>query len=291
MIESIVGTPYEEAEAVLIGVPYEHSASFGRGAENGPAAVIEVLDEHLEFFDRYTHTSPASEHKFGKVLLDNLREHAPEHMVRDLADFLEKENRFFVLIGGVHSVSIGAFTALARKHNPKNITLVQIDAHFDMRDDDSDYNEVNPSKFAHSTVMRRGHELGFNVLPVGIRTMGADEYSYVTEHNIHYFEWGRPDIATPTVQAVIDSIPTERVYLTIDVDGFDPSVMPGTGTPVPGGLTWEYGEALVREIMKCKDVISADIMEVAPIPNFVTTEYNVAHLAYNILSLSNVGSR
>ncbi len=286
MIDSIVGAPFSKADAVVIGVPYEETASFGEGASAGPQAVINVLHENLEFFDRYTHTSPAYDYAFSAKILDEVKTLSPEKMVAAVKDIISKEQRFFVLLGGVHSVSIGALQALAEKHNPSEITIVQIDAHFDIRNDDSDYNDENPGPYAHSTVMRRAHELGFQLLPIGVRTMSEDEYTYVHSNQISFYEWGRADIQTPTINEVISSIKTDKVYLTIDVDGFDPSVMPGTGTPVSGGISWEYGEALIRALMQNKEVIAGDIVEIAPMAGNVLTEYNAAQLVYHMLSLS-----
>jgi len=285
MIDSIIGANYEDADAVVIGVPYEHTASFGTGANEGPDKIKEMLDEQLEFFDRYTNTVPAEDFKFGYREIEGVKRFSPEHMVEAVSKELESEKRFYVLLGGVHSVTIPSLKSLATKMNPQEVTVVQIDAHFDLRDDDSEYNEINPSKFAHSTVMRRAYDYGFNMLPVGIRTMYKGEYDFAKEHAIQYFEWGRQDIPTSTVQDIVNSIKTDKVYLTIDVDGFDPSVMPATGTPVPGGITWEYGEALIREIMKQKEVVAADIVEVAPVEHSGQTEYNAAQLVYHMLTL------
>ncbi len=286
MIDSIVGAPFSEADAVVIGIPYEKTASFGKGASSGPEAVINVLNDNLEFFDRFTHTSPAYDFAFGAEILESVRNLAPVEMVGIVKEIILKENRFFVLLGGDHSVSIGALQALAQKYNPAEITVVQLDAHFDMRNDDSDYNEENPGSYAHSTVMRRVHELGYAVLPIGIRTMSKDEFIYVQENNILFYEWGRMDKIIPTISEVLHSIKTDKVYITIDVDGFDPSVMPGTGTPVPGGISWEYGEALIRMIMQTKEVVGSDIVEIAPLKGNVLTEYNAAQLIYHMLSLA-----
>lgn len=284
MVKSIVGGEYQTADAVVLGVPYEHSASFGSGAEEGPRKIKEVLDEQLELFDRYSKTEPANDFSFGYKELDVSRL-SPEHMVEAVVKELSQESRFYVLLGGVHSVTIPSLQSIAQKQNPGEITVVQIDAHFDLRHDDSEYNEVDPSIYAHSTVMRRAHELGFNILPVGIRTMSIDEHQYTVDNAINFFEWGRGDIKTPSIQEIVDAIPTNKVYLTIDVDGFDPSVMPGTGTPVPGGLSWEFGEKLIRTIMQQKDVVAADVIEVAPQGHTGQTEYNAAQLVYHILGL------
>jgi agmatinase len=281
MTFSIVGANYESADAVVIGAPFEQSASFKKGCIHAPEQIKSVLDTQIEPFDIRSKTMPAIDYQYGFQMLDYIKDLSQEHMVEAVRAFIAKEERFFVLLGGEHSVSIGAFQALSERYDSSNITIVQIDAHFDLRDNDSDYNEENPSRYAHSTVMRRGHELGYNILPIGVRAMFKDEYDYVVENNISYFGWGQTQ---PTVCEVIAAIQTDMVYLTIDVDGFDPSVMPGTGAPIPGGLSWEYGRTLIREVMKQKEVIAADITEVSPVEHTGLTEYAAGTLAYEMLS-------
>jgi agmatinase len=162
------------------------------------------------------------------------------------------------------------------------VTVVQIDAHLDLRDDDSDYNDHDPSRYAHSCVMRRACELGFRTCSIGIRAYSREEQRFALEHGLPVFEWGRG--AEPAIETVLAAIRTERVYLTIDVDGFDPAVTPATGTPVPGGLSWDYGTRLLRALVLAKDVVGADIVEVAPVAGSALTEYAAAQLAYDILS-------
>ncbi|MCE3249357.1 MAG: speB1 [Geminicoccaceae bacterium] len=149
-------------------------------------------------------------------------------------------------------------------------------------DDDSDYNDADPSRYAHSCVMRRARELGYRTCSVGIRAYSRAEHRYAASEGLPVFEWGRG--TAPATGEVLAAIATERVYLTIDVDGFDPSVAPATGTPVPGGLSWAYGTRLVRELFLAKDVVGADIVEVAPIAGSALTEYAAAQLCYDILS-------
>lgn len=285
MIESILGHAYTTADKVIIGIPYEQTASFGKGTKDAPLAIVDILHSQLELFNRYTKTVPVRTGKYGYKIFDEVTNLPPKQMVHFVENLITNEDRPFILLGGEHSVTIGALYALAKRHNPSDVTVVQIDAHLDLRVDDSEYKEINPSRFAHSTVMRHAHQLGYNILPIGIRTIFEDEYKYVKEHNIKYFEWGRYDIPEPSYKEILKSIKTKYIYLTIDVDGFDPAVMPGTGTPVPGGIDWKYGEGLVIELIKHKELIGADIVEVAPQEHTPRTEYNAAQLAYHLLSL------
>jgi len=281
MVDSIINCASpEQADALLISVPYEHGASFGAGASLGPAAIVACLERQIELFERHTRTEPAYDYRIAHRELAEVGALAPAAMVARVAEAVPPAP-FTVLLGGVHSVTIGALEAHAGRRRPGEITVLQIDAHLDLRDDDGDYNEVDPSRYAHSCVMRRARELGFATCSVGIRAYSRDEHRYALAEGLPVFEWGRG--AEPSVEEVLAAVATERVYLTVDVDGFDPAVAPATGTPVPGGLSWAYGTRLVRELFLAKEVIGADLVEVAPAAGSALTEYAAAQLCYDIL--------
>jgi len=166
----------------------------------------------------------------------------------------------------------------------KDITILQIDAHQDLRDDDRDYSN-NPSKYAHSAVMRRAHELGFPIVQVGIRTFSKYEYNFWQKNKniIKVFPWTK-NAKIPAINEIVKSIKTKKVYLSLDVDGIDPSFMPGTGTPVQGGLEWNYTLNLIEKLFQAKDVIGADIVEVSPQESSVLTEYGAAQLCYAMIT-------
>ena len=164
----------------------------------------------------------------------------PELMVRRVADAVLRCDAFVMLLGGIHSVSIGALRAHSMRSPADDVTVVQIDAHLDMREDDSDYNNHDPSRYAHS-VMRRARELGFRTCSVGIRAYARCELRYALEERLPVFEWGKD--VEPDIDTILDAIRTDRIYLTVDVDGFDPAVRPrpvrrcqaaSPGTTVPG---------------------------------------------------------
>jgi N1-aminopropylagmatine ureohydrolase len=281
MVDSIINcAAAEEADALLLSAPYEHGASFGSGASRGPAAIVACLDRQIELFERHTRTEPGYLYRIAHRELAEIGGLAPAAMVARVAEAVPREP-FTVLLGGIHSVTIGALEAHAGRRPPGEITVLQIDAHLDMRDDDHDYNDQDPSRYAHSCVMRRARELGFRTCSVGIRAYARDEHRYAVAEGLPVFEWGRD--AEPAVEEVLAAVATERVYLTIDVDGFDPAVAPATGTPVPGGLSWAYGTRLLRALFLAKDVIGADIVEVAPVAGSALTEYAAAQLCYDIL--------
>jgi agmatinase len=282
MVDSIINCADAAiADAVLIGVPYQRGASFGSGAARGPQAIVACLERQIEFFERHTGTEPAYRYRVAQEMLDGIDALAPEKMVAAVAETVAQHEAFAIVLGGTHAVSIGALRAVAARTQARDVTVLQIDAHLDLRDDDSDYNDRDPSRFAHSCVMRRACEMGFRACSVGIRAYSRDEYCYALDHSLPVFEWGRGE--EPAIEEVLAAIATERVYLTIDVDGFDPAVAPATGTPVPGGLSWAYGTRLVRELFRTKDVIGADIVEVAPLSGSGLTEYAAAQLCYDLL--------
>jgi agmatinase len=186
------------------------------------------------------------------------------------------------MLGGEHTISFGALEAISKKENPKDITILQIDAHQDLRGDNCDYDE-KCEKFAHSCTMRRIHELGFPIVQVGIRTYSKYEYEYwqKNKNTITVFQWNKKEIP---IEKILKSIKTKKIYLTVDIDRFDPAHMPGTGTPVQGGLNWYYGLDLIKEVIEKKELIGADIVEVSPQRDSVLTEFGAALICYKIMT-------
>ncbi len=274
----------DQSDVLLIGVGYDVTASGRKGASKGPACIVESLNTQLEFFDRFTADEPNLLFKIAYKDMGDVNKLSPEKMVETVSNTYSHhllQGQFIVLLGGEHSVTIGALTAIAQTGQSSDISIVHIDAHFDLRDSDADYNDHSPSRFAHSCVMRRASELGFSVTSVGVRTGSKEEYAYAKKH-ITLFEWGKDSI--PSHEEIIASIKTKKVYVTIDVDGIDPSHMPATGTPVQGGLEWNYTVDLIRRIFSEKEVIGSDIVEVAPMNESALTEYGAAQLCYLMIS-------
>lgn len=309
----------KDADVALIGANYDVTSSFGKGADKGPAAIVGCLDRQIEFYERFTKTAPADQLKIAYHDLGDLNTLSPEDMVERVASVYEEYlntdraprpypanrnslhknlrwgeapyrpaerdwcgGKFLILLGGEHSISNGPWQAMAKHEDAKNITILQIDAHLDLRDSDADYNDEPHGKYAHSCVMRRAVELGYNTAHVGIRAYSKDEYDFAKSSKVIIFEWGNGK--TPTPQEIMDAIKTDKVYLTIDVDGIDPAFMPATGTPVQGGLEWYYTFQLLRELFQKKNVIAADIVEVAPRAADILTECGAAQLCYTIIA-------
>lgn len=276
---------HDEADVILLGANYDVTSSFGKGANLGPEAIINCLNTQIEFYDRITRSSPAEEAKIAYHDLGDLNNLIPEEMVQKVKEEHSAHfgaGKFVLTIGGEHSVTNGPLKSISEFEDPQNITILQIDAHPDLRNDDSDFRDDPYGPYFHGSVMRRAHELDFNIVQVGVRTYSKEESEFIRENKIPVFEWGLG--YTYNIQRIIESIPTERVYLTLDIDGIDPIHMPATGTPVQGGLEWNYLFDLLKELFKSKEVIGADIVETAPRENEVLTEYGSAQIAYNIIA-------
>ncbi|MFA6301337.1 MAG: agmatinase [Candidatus Paceibacterota bacterium] len=288
MIDRIINTKdIKKAQVVLLSAPYEHSVSFMGGTKKAPERIIGCLDNNLELFDINLLCEPANLIKTTHKKIEKLSNLSPEKAVKKICFEYQKlfnDGKFVIMLGGEHSVSYGALEAISKKEKPENITILQVDAHQDLRDDDSDYSNKK-ERFAHSCVMRRIHELGFPIVQVGVRTYSKYEYEYWQKNKktITVFGWSEKNLR-PKISQIIKSIKTKKVYITVDVDGFDPQFMPGTGTPVQGGMGWQYGLNLIDKILKEKKVVGADIVEVSPQKDSVLTEFGASLLCYRIMS-------
>ncbi|MDP2907306.1 MAG: agmatinase [Nanoarchaeota archaeon] len=271
-----------KAEAIIIPVPYEVTASGEKGTAEGPKAVIEALTYQIEDYDRFVKSNTCEKVNIKPIEELQVKDLQPEkvvEVVKKKVDEIKNSDKFPIILGGEHSVSIGAIKSLKEKY--RDLTVLQIDAHLDLRDDDSDYNIENPSKYAHCCVMRRARDLGCSTVQVGIRTIYSGELEYVKKEKILGTIFECPVKAKP--EDIIKKIRSKNVYLTIDVDGIDPSQMPGTGTPIQGGLDWYYVIQLLEKLFEKKNVVGADIVEVSPLPNNRLTELGAAQLLYTIV--------
>lgn len=283
MVDSIINCiDINKADGIILSAGYGKSFTYREGAENGPKEIVKCLHGNLEFFDRFLQSEPINNIKISHYELTGINKCLSSEMVGKISDFYTKnKNKFIVMLGGSHSVSIGAFLFFYQNQNPEDITILQIDAHPDLRENTFDYKDTS-DKFDHACVMRRACEMGFQTVQVGIRTYSIYEHNYIKKNKLKIFEWGRNK--KPTIKEIIKSIKTRKVYLSIDVDGIDPAYTPATGTPVPGGLEWAYVQKLIRDLVVAKDLIGADIVEVSPFKHDVLTQYSAATLCYNVMS-------
>lgn len=284
MIDSIINCKDPlKSDAVILGAAYGDGYFSKKNSHVGPAGVIPILHRELELFDRLTLTEPAYLYKIAYKNIKSIGKLTVEKALRKITDVYDKLNKqFVVILGGSHIVSLGAFRSIKKRHSAKDITIVQIDAHPDLRDDDSDYKK-NASPLGHGCVMKRAYDLGYNIVNVGARTYSKKEYEFFKKNKrIKIFEWGRKE--KHTVQSIIKSIKTKKVYLTIDCDGLDPSYASSTKYPFPGGLLWDFVQELLIKLSETKNIIGADITEISPNEKSKLTQYTAAQVCYNVIS-------
>jgi len=285
MAEQWFSSEKKHADVVMLGIPYDRTSSFGKGADKGPEAILKCFPQ-LELYERFTKTKPSIDLKIAQVLLPGIAPLEPPEMVEEVSSQVShylQQRKFVLVLGGEHSIGTGIFDAWSKHAKPHDITIVQIDAHMDLRPDDSDYNEESPSKFAHSCVMRRAVEQGFPLVQVGIRAYADFELQAAHHHKVKIFEWPRKE-DEHLLKSILESIHTKHVYISLDVDGIDPAHMPSTGTPVQGGLSWLFTLQLLSGLFSHKDVVGADIVEVIPRAQDQLTEFGAAQLAYFMIA-------
>ncbi len=264
------------APNVVLPAPYERTTSFGKGAALGPAAIIDA-SRHVELFDEElmlplefaVETLPAIDCASGSD------EQALER-IREAAASVMESGCFLLSLGGEHTISAPLIEA-AFKQNA-GLGVLQIDAHSDLRD------EYTGTRLSHGCAMRRALDVGVKLVAAGIRSFSKEEYDLMQARKIPVFM--ARDIASAHDDAWMDDLINElgrNVYLTVDVDGLDPGLAPGTGTPEPGGLGWYPLLRLLRKLFAARKVLAADIVEVAPVPGQVVTEYTAARLGAKIL--------
>lgn len=260
---------------IVLPVPYGGTVTFGGGTADGPEAII-AASHQVELFDEEL---LGEFHRAGIATLEPVvpSDTPPEQMVRvrDAAEPYVRAGKFLLALGGEHSITAPLVEAAAGHYG--GISVLQIDAHADLRD------TYGGTKHSHACVMRRILETTGRIVQVGIRSFSQEEYDA--------FPGRVADFITPKMAAEdsdwiekVLSLLGDKVYLTVDIDGFDPSEAPGTGTPEPGGLTWRQVTGLIRRVAAERSIVAADVVEVSPIPGSRVTEFLAARLAYKIIA-------
>lgn len=263
-------THLSDAKIVIVPVPFDETSTWQKGADKGPQAILDA-SPHLELYDIETQTEVF---RRGIYTAPPIQETSPETMVRQVQQQVSnhlKQNRFVVTLGGEHSVSIGAAAAHAKKH--PTMSVLQLDAHSDLRD------TYLGSKYNHACVMARIREQ-CPIVQVGIRSMDIEETLDLEENRVFYAH--RIHDNHSWIDQVITQL-TDSVYITIDLDVFDPGIMPSTGTPEPGGLGWYPVMNLLRRVAETRHVVGFDVVELCPGAN-KAPDFLAAKLIYTLLS-------
>lgn len=268
---------YEDSKAVIIPVPYDSTTSYRAGTREGPAALI-AASRQVEPFDLDLKCEPLTQgiHTLPELEIDV---NSPEETIKNLEMATTKvlnDGKFPVMIGGEHSLTPGCVRACSKKY--KNLSVLQIDAHSDLRD------IYEKSHNSHACAMRRCWDYA-KLTQIGIRNTGIDEWEFIQQVGHDGIIWAEEllDPEKKWIDKAMNRL-TENVYITVDLDGFDSSLMPATGTPEPGGMTWYQAMDILLKVVEERNVVGFDVVELAPIPGFIAPDFLAAKLVYKILS-------
>jgi len=258
----------------VIPVPYEKTVTYGTGTRKGPAAILEA-SQQLELYDGKG--IPAEKGIYtDTVHLCGGEEDAVLDALAVRVERILKKKKIPLVLGGEHTITTGVLKGAARL--PGSIGVIQFDAHADLRD------RYEGSRYNHACAMRRVLEMGHRLFQIGTRSLSMEEAVYRKKRGIGTLD--ARDIATSGIPETIlpENFP-DRLYLTIDVDCMDPSLMPATGTPEPGGMTWYQMMEALSSVCRQRTVIGFDVVELAPITGFHAPDYTIARLVYQMMGL------
>lgn len=275
---------FDNSKIAILSCPYEKTTSYGKGTARGPAAIIKA-SHYVEYFDEETQKEVCFKHgiatlkplNFGKLTgkkaLDLIYKN-----VRKLID----AGKFVVTLGGEHSISTAPIKAHydAYKKLEGSFTLLHFDAHSDLRD------EYEGSKYSHASFAARAAEFTANITQVGIRAQCKEEFEFINKKNINTFYAYRmrnEGFDYLLRDKIIESL-NKNVYITFDVDYFDPSIMPSTGTPEPNGFYWDETMKLLKDVCEKRNVLGFDVVELSPRKDFTFPDFLTAKLVYKILN-------
>ncbi|MDC7996436.1 agmatinase [Gilvibacter sediminis] len=263
---------YDAAKIVLLPVPYDGTSSWIKGADKGPQAFLSAA-ENMELYDIETDSEV---YKQGIYLHESLEGfNRVDDMVLQVYQTTKKQlhkNKFVTLMGGEHSISIGAMRAF--NEHFEDLTVLQLDAHADLRA------TYEGSPFNHACAMHEINQMA-NLVQVGIRSMDSSEKSEMIEDNVFFaHDMANDDFWMEEALARM----SDNVYITVDLDAFDPSILPATGTPEPGGLLWYETLEFLQKVFKNKNVVGFDLVELCPMPGQQASEFLAAKLYYKMLS-------
>ena len=267
---------YETARGVVVPVPWEATVSYGAGTAKGPTAILDA-SRYVELYDEVLreepyrkggiHTAPAVDVSGGDpvAFLDGLE---------SVAARLFADGKFPVFLGGEHSLTTAPVRAA--KTAFEDMSVLQFDAHADLRE------SYEGTPWSHASVMRRVHELGVPVVPLGIRAISIEEAEFLQDEDMPVFWSHRIAHGEEWMDTVLNTL-SDTVYITFDVDYFDPSLIPATGTPEPGGGFWHETMRFLGYVFQEKNVVGMDVVELAPIDGLHAPDFVIARLVHRCL--------
>lgn len=274
-------TDYQTARYVVLPIPYDHTSSWQKGSERGPDALL-AASANMELYDIETDSEPflAGIHTAEPMLSEAPPDQLYEAVLARARRYV-RDGKLLVTLGGNHAVPIGSAQACCEAHPREQVSILQIDAHTDLRE------SYDGNAYSHACAMARMKQWGQPV-QVGIRSMDASEKEHLGDSKIFF---ASAIHANPHwIDEVLASL-NEKVYLTIDLDGLDPSIMPATGTPEPGGLQWYPLLELLQRVISSRQLLGFDVVELCPQPGLFHAEFLAAKLVYKIMAFAQSAER
>ncbi len=265
---------WTKSRVVFLPIPYDLTSTYLAGSRRGPLAILEA-STHMELFDEVLNQETF---RVGFHTLDSLEAAAvgPEKMIALVEEYIHRvvrAKKFPVLLGGEHSITLGAARVMKKKF--PRVSFLQFDAHADLR------RSYEGTPFSHACIGRRMAELG-PLVQVGIRSLTREESLFIKKGKVKTYFWHQLEEIPRWEEEVLSSLSPE-VYVTIDLDVLDPAIMPATGTPEPGGLNWKTLTAFLRRVAREKKVVGFDVVELTPIPGLIAPDFLAAKLIYRFL--------
>jgi agmatinase len=274
----------ETSRFVILPIPYEVTTSYAKGTKFGPRAIIEA-SRNMELYDEELRLEPCEAGIFTSedLLFHDISPRSMVDTVKEAVGHYLSMDKFVVSLGGEHNLSFPCFLAHREVHG--EIGVVQLDAHADLRE------SYEGTPFNHACVMRRIVGCSAGTAQVGIRSLSREEADYLEAKGTWPVVWAREcQEGDSWMDRVLAALPP-KVYLTVDVDGFDPSLVPCTGTPEPGGLQWYPTLRFLRRLCREREVVGMDVMELAPDRVHFAADFMVARLLYKVMGYLTEASR
>ena len=267
-------TQYAISPVVILPCPLEVTTTFMKGTAKGPQAILEA-SQQVEFYDieLKKETWRPGIHTMAPLSLSHGSVEEALRVIETAVGKVLTDKKFPICLGGEHTLSAGAIAAAAKKY--PNLSILQIDAHADLRE------SYEGTPFSHACAMRLAARYTQKIVGVGIRSVDTEEIAFAKRHpgiQLFFDQERRGD----WIQRALKGL-SEDVYLTVDIDGLDPALIPATGTPEPGGLSWYETLSLIRAVFAEKNVVAADLVELLPQPGFHASNFTAAKLVYKMI--------
>jgi len=277
---------YSDSKFVIQSAPYEYTSSYLEGSWKGPAAMlnashyVELYDEEL---DQETYRKCGGICTIPPMDFKKKVDEKAVALIRKETTKLLNDNKFPITLGAEHTITYGTMQAIAEKY--KDVCLLQIDAHSDLRE------SYHDNKYSHASVMKRVHDMGVSLTQIGIRAQCKEEADLIKKSkNINTFYAHQVRTNPKWMEQALKTI-GKKVYISIDADGFDPSVVPAVGTAEPNGLFWNETLQFLKMVCEKREVVGFDVVEIAPVTGNILSEYTMAKLVYRLIGYIHNGKK